>query len=129
MKRASVFVLAFVVLFTLAACGAKKEAADITGKWTLSEDNDIAAIYVDFGSSVREFGAEMNVGADGSFAFFIGLTGGEGSYAESGDGWHIDYKDYNEGQDWTAELTLEKEEPLTLALEFNGYSVLWTRAE
>ena len=129
MKKGFAFVLALAMLFTLAACGAKKEKADIIGKWELSEDNDIEVIYTDFGSSVREFGAEMNIGNDGNFEFFVGLTGGEGSYAEEGDGWHVEYKDFNEGQDWTAELGIEKEEPLTLALTFDGHTVLWTKAE
>ena len=128
MKKGFAFVLALAMLLTLAACGAKEEVVDIIGKWELSEDNDIEVIYTDFGSSVREFGAEMNIGNDGNFEFFLGLTGGEGSYAESEGGWHIEYKDFNEGQDWTAELSVEKEEPLTLALEFDGHTVLWTKA-
>ena len=129
MKKAFALVLTLVLILSLAACGAKKEAVDIIGAWELSEDNDIEAIYTDFGSSVRQFGAEMNIGNDGNFEFFVGLTGGEGSYAESEGGWHIEYQDYNEGQDWTAELRVEKEEPLTLALDFDGHTVLWTKAE
>ena len=129
MKKVFELFLALAMLLALSACGAKKESVDIIGAWELSEENDIETIYVDFGSSVRQFGAEMNIGNDGNFEFFLGLTGGEGSYAESDGGWHIDYKDYNEGQDWTAELRVEKEEPLTLALSFDGYTVLWTKAE
>ena len=127
MKKMTALVLSLLLLFALCACG-EKESISIAGTWQLSDQNDDETLAA-FGSSLHAYGAEMTLSEDGTFSFYIGLTGGEGTYtAEDEDSYNVTYKDYNEGQEFTAELELE-DDGATLSLELGDEDVLWTKAE
>ena len=74
------------VIVSLTAAAGKKP--DYIGSWVLSGDknaDNIGDIYTMFGSSLRHYGAGLDIGADGRLDFFLGLTGGDGKYTVEGD--------------------------------------------
>ena len=97
MKRFLILILTLMMLCSLSSCEMQKP---YTGQYQLDtqrEDQDIAVLYRLFGSSLRDYGAAMTLGEDGSFSYYLGLTGGEGTYSVNGNTVTASVKSYAEG--------------------------------
>lgn len=99
MKRLFPLVLMTALLILSAAFISSCGADDTDGSWVLSARNAsrIDTLYLLFGSSLRHYGAGMTLGSDGSFSYYLGLTGGDGVYTRMGDTITADVRSYNEG--------------------------------
>ena len=77
--------------------------SDICGKWVLDSERNsdiIDELYLQYGSSLRHYGAELFVG-DGKLSYYIGLSGGEGTYTRADGVITADIVSYNGGREST----------------------------
>ena len=116
MKRSLALFLAVAALCCLTACRAEPA---YTGTYRLDTergDQDIAELYTLFGSSLRDYGAQMQLSGDGAFSYYLGLTGGEGTYTVDGSTVTAAVTDYSEGNPATLTLYLITEGEETFLL-------------
>ena len=94
-KLFAVAAMAVIALLT----GARGDPAYV-GEWRFAPENseNIAELYRLFGSSLGDYGAGLNVSADGTLGYYLGLSGGEGEYIVSGDDIVASVRGYNQGE-------------------------------
>lgn len=95
------------------------------GTWCISRThNEYAALLEFFGTSLRELGSGLDISVTGSLSYYIGSSGGEGSWISDGDTAHA------ETQSERFSLTLTEIDGETfLEMNFGGVSIIWQRAE
>ena len=106
--------------FTLTRC-------PLAGRYVLSPEKNADqwdALYTLFGSSLRDYGAELNLYPDGHMEYYMGLTGGWGSWEESEGRIQGTVLSYAERNEETVNLRVVEEDGETyLALEYRDEAV------
>lgn len=101
MKQLILMIAAILCMFAalLLLCGASGSPAPYVGAWRIDpyHTQDPSQLYLMFGSSLRQFGAQLNIRADGTIDYYIGLTGGAGAYSVEGSTLTADLISYAEG--------------------------------
>ena len=89
MKHLLLMIAAILCCFTLLLllCGAGSPAPSCVGTWRIDTalTPGVEQLYLMFGSALRTCGAEMHIRPDGTMDYYIGLTGGKGTYTVEGD--------------------------------------------
>lgn len=132
------------ILFILSAlavmmilCGAGNSDPPYVGSYELDVDGcsvDIGELYMMYGSSLRDYGAGMNIRADGTMDWYIGLTGGEGSYTVDDDTLTATVTSYNGGHTEEQRFTIVNEDGGTHIIyhvrdEAYSKDIRWSKAE
>ena len=134
MKRLLAILIPLVILCSLCSCGINNSYIGTYRLDTGRKEQDIAVLYQYFGSSLRDYGAEMVLNEDGTFSYYLGLTGGEGVYTIDGSVITASVTDYAEGNRTTLILYLIIEGDTTYILYpyddgVNTVNIWWIKQE
>lgn len=139
MKQLCLMILSILTAFAilLLLCGAGTPDPPYLGTWELDAvktSEDIADLYMLFGSSLRTFGARLELRPDGTMDYYIGLTGGRGTYAANGNSITADVISYTESAEQILHFDLVTEDKTDyLVFHFNDgvnpADLWWTKVK
>lgn len=95
------------------------------GTWCISHaHNEYAALLEFFGTSLREYGSQLTISDDGTMSYYIGSSGGDGSWTSEGDTAHAEA-----GSEKLILKLIDIDGVNFLEMSFGGAPVIWQRAE